>query len=97
MSANLRAFLALIRWCEGTAGPDGYRTIVGGDKFDSFDDHPNIKKSGRFANGVEWESTAAGAYQFLIRTWRGAQKALGLPDLRLVLGHVHRQFNELLD
>lgn len=80
MSANLRAFLALIRKCEGTDGPDGYRTIVGGSLFDSLADHPRIRKSGTFSTGVSWESDAAGAYQFLSRTWARCKQALGLPD-----------------
>lgn len=80
MSANLRAFLALIRWAEGTSGPDGYRTIVGGELFDSFDDHPRKIRSGVFHTGVPWTSTAAGAYQFLSSTWDRAARALDLPD-----------------
>lgn len=80
MSANLRAFLAVIRSCEGTAGENGYRTIVGGELFDSFADHPRVVRSGRFSNGKEWRSTAAGAYQFLVGTWDECARALNLPD-----------------
>jgi lysozyme len=80
MSPNLNAFLAVIRHCEGTSGPDGYRTMVGGGLFDSFADHPRVVKTGRFSNGKKWRSTAAGAYQFLSRTWDEAKKALDLPD-----------------
>jgi len=80
MSANLRAFLALVKWCEGTSGPDGYRTIVGGDLFADFTDHPRIVKSGVFNNGKAWRSTAAGAYQFLEDTWDDCKEALNLPD-----------------
>jgi muramidase (phage lysozyme) len=64
MDANLKAFLHLIRTGEGTLGENGYRTIYGGSLFDSFDDHPRKKiTAGR------WTSTAAGAYQFLEKTW----------------------------
>ena len=38
--ANLRAFLQTIRQAEGTAGPDGYRTMFGGDLINSYADHP---------------------------------------------------------
>ena len=80
MSANLRAFLYLIAWCEGTSGPNGYRTIVGGEKFDDFSDHPNRIKSGTFSNGKAWRSSAAGRYQFLHSTWLECKHALSLPD-----------------
>lgn len=79
MSANLRAFLAMIRWAEGTAGPDGYRTMVGGALFDSFADHPRKIQTIRFGN-QEIHSSAAGAYQFLAATWDRCRKALDLPD-----------------
>ena len=65
-SPNLKAFLHLIRTGEGTLGDNGYRTLYGGKLFSSFADHPRIKvKAGR------WTSTAAGAYQFLSKTWDG--------------------------
>lgn len=68
---NLRAFLMVIRTGEGTANANGYRTLFGGRLFDGFADHPRITVT---ASG--YTSTAAGAYQFLARTWDG----LGLPD-----------------
>ena len=80
MSANLRAFLFLLRWCEGTSDADGYRRIVGGELFTDFSDHPRKLKSGIFASGKEWKSTAAGAYQFLATTWDECKAALDLPD-----------------
>lgn len=79
MSANLRAFLALIRWCEGTAGEDGYRTRFGGGLFDSFSDHPGGTVT-RTLGGKPITSSAAGAYQFLQSTWDECRDALGLPD-----------------
>lgn len=79
MSANLRAFLALIRWAEGTGGPDGYRTMVGGKLFDSFDDHPRKIQTIRFGS-QEIHSSASGAYQFLASSWDRCAKALDLPD-----------------
>jgi len=73
--ANVRAFLQAIRACEGTSGPDGYRMHFGGELFDSYKDHPRrlIIKSG-------YRSTAAGAYQFLERTWDGLVRQYKFPD-----------------
>lgn len=74
-STNLRAFLAVVRAGEGTADPDGYRRHYGGSHFDSYADHPRkVITAGR------WTSSAAGAYQFLSRTWDECAKALALPD-----------------
>ena len=74
-SPSLRAFLAVIRAGEGTSDPDGYRRHYGGTLFDSFADHPcKAITAGR------WTSTAAGAYQFLMGTWRECAAALALPD-----------------
>lgn len=72
---NLRAFLRMIRWCEGTAGADGYRTLFGGRLFDGYGDHPRIT-----VTAGSYTSTAAGAYQILSRTWDDIQAALNLPD-----------------
>lgn len=78
-SANVRAFLAVIRAGEGTADANGYRRMFGGALFDGFDDHPRraITKTSR---GQTLTSTAAGAYQFLSRTWDECRAALDLPD-----------------
>lgn len=61
MSGNLAAFLSVIAHCEGTAGPDGYRTLFGGDLFAGFADHPRIivERSG-------YRSSAAGHYQLRV-------------------------------
>jgi muramidase (phage lysozyme) len=78
-NANLQAFLAMIRYAEGTSGANGYRTLFGGGLFDSFDDHPRqyIVAS---LGGREITSSAAGAYQFLARTWDDVRGILSLPD-----------------
>jgi muramidase (phage lysozyme) len=62
--SQVQAFLWLIRTGEGTTGPNGYRTMFGGSTFADMSDHPRraITRSGM-------TSTAAGAYQFLSRTW----------------------------
>ena len=76
---NVRAFLDMIRVGEGTADPDGYRRHFGGRLFDSFDDHPRIAITAGLGRN-KYTSTAAGAYQFLSRTWDECAKALGLRD-----------------
>lgn len=72
---NVAAFLRVIRACEGTAADSGYRMLFGGELVDTFADHPRklVRKSG-------YASTAAGAYQFLERTWDGLRTQYGLPD-----------------
>ena len=74
---NLNAFMRAIRVGEGTLGPDGYRTIVGGSLFDDYSDHPRVKV---WINRINDYSSAAGAYQIIRRTWDGVQAKLGLPD-----------------
>lgn len=76
---NVQAFLRMLRHGEGTAGDDGYRVQFGGGLFDSFADHPRtpiIRKLG----GKPITSTAAGAYQFLARTWDGLVRQYGFAD-----------------
>lgn len=74
---NLNAFMMAIRTGEGTAGPDGYRTLVGGSLFDSYADHPRIMV---FLPKLGISSSAAGAYQILRRTWDEVAASLGLTD-----------------
>lgn len=86
-AANVAAFLLMIRKAEGTAGPNGYRTLFGGSLFSSFADHPRTPK--RY--GSLW-TTAAGAYQAMaisplpsggstkVNTWDRIKARLGLPD-----------------
>lgn len=76
-SRNLRAFMQMIRVSEGTAGPDGYRTIVGGSLFDDYSDHPRQKI---WIQSIGDYSSAAGAFQIIRRTWDGVQGKLGLTD-----------------
>jgi len=99
-NANVRAFLWAIRLGEGTQGENGYRTMFTGKLFDSFSDHPRIVNS---ANGLH--STAAGAYQFLEKTWDGLVKQYGFLDfsprnqdiacIALILGR--KALNDVLD
>lgn len=90
--ANADAFLQTLRYSEGTAGPDGYRTMFGGRLFSDFADHPRqavqfTDKAGR----TLWTS-AAGAYQFMaisplpggksttVNTWDRIKAKLSLVD-----------------
>lgn len=65
----------VIRAGEGTSGGDGYQTMFGGGKFSDMSKHPDqvVSKSG-------YNSSAAGAYQFLTPTWNMASTALNLTD-----------------
>jgi muramidase (phage lysozyme) len=77
--ANMQAFLKVIRNGEGTAGQDGYRTLFGGELFDSYARHPD-RRITRTLGGRPITSTAAGAYQFLSRTWAGLVSQFGFED-----------------
>ena len=74
-SQNLKAFLQMIQYAEGTIGPNAYRTLYGGGLFNDYSQHPNIPIT-------KWgiTSTGAGAYGFLYRIWIELQAALQLPD-----------------
>lgn len=76
---NTRAFLAVLRRGEGTAGINGYRTLFGGGLFDSFAVHPNQRIT-RKMGGRNITSTAAGAFQFLFSTWEETRRLMGLVD-----------------
>jgi muramidase (phage lysozyme) len=74
---NVSAFLQTIRVSEGTSGSDGYSILVGGGHFDSFADHPRRLV---YIASIGTNSSAAGAYQILRRTWDGVAAKLSLPD-----------------
>jgi muramidase (phage lysozyme) len=79
-NANVAAFLRVIRACEGTADEDGYRRMFGGALFNSWADHPRKAQTFRLKKGGTLTSTAAGAYQFLSRTWDGLVRRYGFED-----------------
>jgi len=72
---NLAAFLLMLQYSEGTYGAYAYRILYGGKLFNSYDRHPNQPVT-------RWgiTSTAAGAYQFLYKTWQALAKDLKLVD-----------------
>ncbi|WP_333710323.1 glycoside hydrolase family 104 protein [Malikia spinosa] len=76
---NVMAFLMVIRTGEGTADENGYRRKFGGELFDSFGDHPRTVVS-KMLGGKPLSSSAAGAYQFLTRTWDGLVGKYAFPD-----------------
>jgi len=93
MDANVRAFLKMLQWCEGTfSQPNPYAVCYGYDHvIQDFSDHPAI--TGEWMGKVlpaqycynvglpaGCKSTAAGAYQFLKNTWKGLRDAHGLDD-----------------
>jgi muramidase (phage lysozyme) len=89
---NVQAFLMMLRYAEGTAGPDGYRTLFGGRLFEGFDDHPRVAVQFRNRAGQVLWTTAAGAYQAMAisqkpdgtytrtDTWDRVKARLQLPD-----------------
>jgi muramidase (phage lysozyme) len=78
---NVRAFLMMIRHGEGTSDGLGYSRMFGGAQFDSFTDHPRKAQTYKMGKtGKTLTSTAAGAYQFLSRTWDGLVKQYGFTD-----------------
>ena len=78
--ANVSAFLDMIAYSEGTAGPEGYRTMFGHRLFDSFADHPRQYFSFTNSLGQQLKTSAAGRYQFLASTWDSLKQKLGLQD-----------------
>lgn len=76
---NVQAFLKTIRYAEGTLGENGYRTMYTGKTFTSFADHPRTVNCAT-SNGRQLCSSAAGAYQFLTRTWDELKSRLNLKD-----------------
>lgn len=75
---NMIAFLLMIQQSEGVykfAVP--YGTLVGGGQFRDFSKHPNKLVK---VNNEGLYSTAAGAYQFLNKTWQGVAAKLNLKD-----------------
>lgn len=75
---NVSAFLRAIRLAEGTNDALGYRRLVGGGEFPAPPwRHPNKRV---YLPRYFTFSTAAGAYQFLHRTWAGLVAEYGFTD-----------------
>ena len=78
-SENVKAFLHVIRVGEGTPDPEGYRRMFGGKLFFGYADHPRDPQTAK-SGSKEITSSAAGAYQFLSKTWDGLVKTWGFGD-----------------
>lgn len=76
---NVRKFLDLLAYTEGTQG-NGYHTAFGGGRLASLADHPRYLKSFRQTDGKVNKTSAAGRYQFLKGTWDGLARQYGLTD-----------------
>lgn len=76
---NVQRGLATIKATEGTT-KNGYATAFGGGKLPSLDTHPGKTYSFKETTGKKNKTTAAGAYQFLSRTWKSMASKLGLND-----------------
>lgn len=76
---NICAFLDMIAHSEGTDQypNDGYNTIVGGQQFDSYADHPRIYV---YLPKLKIKSSAAGRYQLLARYFDFYKPLLHLDD-----------------
>ena len=75
LTPERRALLNTIRYAEGTwkDGEDkGYKIMYGGGQFQDLSRHPERVVVKRYT------SAAAGAYQFLPKTWKGVAKELRL-------------------
>lgn len=79
MSPNLKTFLDLIAFSEGTLGQgdNGYNVIVGGELFHNYSDHPRKRV---YIKRINNYSTAAGRYQILARLFDSYKKIMSLPD-----------------
>lgn len=91
ISANLKAFLDMLAWSEGTSTSpatknNGYDVIVTGiDKkpevFTDYSDHPfNKGRPSKKINSKGLTSNASGRYQFMLKDWAHYKALLGLKD-----------------
>lgn len=76
---NVIAFLRVIRAGETSQEPEAYRMLFGKELFQDTADHPR-RAITKTLGGKAITSTAAGAYQFLERTWDECKRAMALPD-----------------
>lgn len=91
ISNNLRAFLDMLAWSEGTSTSpatknSGYDVIVTGiDKkpelFTDYSDHPfNKGRPSKVINSKGLTSNASGRYQFMLKDWAYYKGLLNLPN-----------------
>ncbi len=78
-SDNVQAFIWALRFGEGTQAADGFQIMFGGERFESFADHPR-RVITKVMKGKTYSSSAAGVGQFLVKTWDGLVKQYGFED-----------------
>jgi muramidase (phage lysozyme) len=79
---NKAAFLAALRYAEGTTGDEGYRALFGwrrgnGKVFNDFSSHPKVYFDYTNLKGKTIKTSAAGAYQILYSTFTTLSKKYG--------------------
>jgi muramidase (phage lysozyme) len=90
-STNLKAFLEMLAFSEGTSTSpatrcNGYDVIVTGadgrrEVFSDFGDHPFAAgRPSKRINSKGLTSNASGRYQFMLRDWAHYRSTLSLPD-----------------
>lgn len=79
---NVRKFFDLTSFTEGTygRGDQGYNIGFGGQTFDSYAAHPNMRKTFKQTDGKTNVTTAAGKYQITKTTYDDIAPKLGITD-----------------
>lgn len=74
---NVRKYLTMIQKAEGSKGyAYGFNNVP----LDNMDAHPGTSHKFKETDGKSNTTTAAGAYQFLGKTWNGLKNKLALPN-----------------
>jgi len=84
-NTNVKAFMTMIRKCEGTNHKDGYRFMFGSTYakpvlMESMADHPMKMFDYTNKAGKKLKTSAAGAYQITKSTWLVLRNQLDLTD-----------------
>lgn len=76
---RVKAFLDVIAFAEGTLHDDGYKTLYGGGLFHDFSDHPRLVIK-RKHKSRKLNSSAAGRYQILAKSWDRIARKFDIKD-----------------
>lgn len=84
---EVKAFLDTISFAEGTNYDNGYNVLYGGHLFKKFDDHPRVVIGSKPYAVIKKEkdslnSSAAGKFQILEKTWDKVLKNIKLRDFK---------------
>lgn len=81
-NAQVKGFLDLLSKAEGTygVGDNGYNVAFGGATDVGYDKHPQKLHSFTQTDGAQNQTSAAGRYQILAKTYQGLAKDLGKTD-----------------